>query len=115
MKLLATPRLLAVGLLAGSAMAQNSAAPQRPEIPLGLDLYLPVPEDNPITLEKVALGRKLFFDPILSRDLSLSCASCHDPERAFADERAVSVGVLGTKGNRNVPALINRGYGASFF
>ena len=40
----------------------------RPKIPLGLDLYLPVPEDNPLTKEKVELGRKLFFDPLLSRD-----------------------------------------------
>jgi cytochrome c peroxidase len=44
-------------------------------IPLGLDLYLPVPEDNPLTAEKIALGRMLFFDRRLSRDQSVSCAS----------------------------------------
>ena len=96
-------------------MAQTSKTPHRPEIPLGLDLYLRVPEDNPLTRESVALGRKLFFDPILSQDTSLSCATCHDPKRAFTDGRAVSVGVFGRKGTRSVPALINRAYGASHF
>jgi cytochrome c peroxidase len=84
-------------------------------IPLGLDLYLPVPEDNPPTAEKIALGRRLFHDRRLSRDRSISCASCHDRSRAFSDGRAVAVGVFGRKGRRNAPALINRGYGRSFF
>jgi cytochrome c peroxidase len=52
-------------------------------IPLGLDLYMPVPEDNPITAEKVELGRRLFHDRRLSRDGRVACASCHDPRRAF--------------------------------
>ena len=84
-------------------------------IPLGLDLYLPVPEDNPLTAEKIELGRQLFFDRRLSRDGSLSCASCHQPGRAFADGRAIAVGVDGRQGRRNAPALINRGYGRAFF
>lgn len=84
-------------------------------IPLGLDLYLPVPEHNPLTAEKIELGRQLFFDPRLSRDGSLSCASCHRPERAFADGRAIAVGVDGRQGRRSAPALINRGYGRAFF
>ena len=87
----------------------------RPTIPLGLDLYLPVPEDNSLTREKVELGRKLFFDPLLSRDETLSCAGCHDPERAFTDGRAISEGVFGRKGTRSVPMLVNRGYGRAFF
>jgi cytochrome c peroxidase len=78
-------------------------------IPLGLDLYLPAPEDNPLTPEKIAFGRELFFDKRLSRDGSVSCASCHDPERAFSDSRAVAAGVFGREGRRNAPALINRG------
>src|SRR6266567_9301453 len=84
-------------------------------IPLGLDLYLPVPEDNPLTIEKIELGRRLFSDRRLSRDNSISCSSCHDPERAFSDGRAIAIGVFGRKGKRNSPALINRGYGLSFF
>ena len=87
----------------------------RPKIPLGLDLYLPVPEDNPLAREKVELGRKLFFDPLLSRDQTLSCAGCHEPERAFTDGRAISQGVFAREGTRSVPTLVNRGYGRAFF
>ncbi|MDA2927909.1 cytochrome-c peroxidase [Acidobacteria bacterium AH-259-G07] len=92
--------LLAAALLAVFAAAKTSVASQRAEIPLGLDLYMSVPEDNPLTRQKVELGRKLFSDPILSRDKSLACAGCHDPERAFTDGRALSVGVFGRKGTR---------------
>jgi cytochrome c peroxidase len=84
-------------------------------IPLGLDLYLPFPEDNPLTAEKIEVGRRLFFDRRLSRDGSIACSSCHDPERAYSDGRPVAVGVLGRRGRRNSPALINRGYGRLFF
>jgi len=84
-------------------------------IPLGLDLYLPVPEDNPITREKVALGRRLFFDRRLSRDRSIACASCHNPKRGFSTPVSASIGVGGRRGRRNAPALINRGYGRAFF
>ena len=84
-------------------------------IPLGLDLYLPVPEENPLTAESIEQGRQLFFDRRLSRDSSISCSSCHDPERAFSDGRAIAIGVSGRKGRRNSPALINRGYGRLFF
>jgi len=114
-KLLVTVGLVTAALLAVLAGAQTSAVPRRPKIPLGLDLYLPCPEDNPLTAEKVALGRKLFFDPMLSRDETLACASCHDPRRAFTDGRAVSLGVFGRKGTRSAPSLINRGYGVSHF
>jgi cytochrome c peroxidase len=84
-------------------------------IPLGLDLYMPVPEDNPITHSKLELGRKLFHDRRLSRNRTVSCASCHDPARAFSDRRPLAVGVFGRVGKRHAPALINRGYGRSFF
>jgi cytochrome c peroxidase len=84
-------------------------------IPLGLDLYMPVPEDNPITPSKLELGRKLFRDRRLSRSGNVACASCHDPERAFSDSRPLAVGVFGRVGRRHAPALINRGYGRSFF
>jgi cytochrome c peroxidase len=83
--------------------------------PLGLDLYMPVPEANPLTAAKVELGRKLFFDKRLSRDRTLACVSCHDPKLGFSDGRAVARGINGAEGTRNSPALINRGYGAAFF
>jgi cytochrome c peroxidase len=86
-----------------------------PRLPLGLDLYRPAPDDNPLTVDKVSLGRRLFFDRRLSRDGSRSCASCHDPGRAFADRRPVARGVGGAIGDRNVPTLVNRAWGRSFF
>ena len=84
-------------------------------IPLGLDLYMPVPEDNPITEEKIALGRRLFFDRRLSRDGSIACTTCHDPNRAFSTAAAVATGIGGRQGRRNAPAIVNRGYGRAFF
>ena len=93
-----------------------AAGAERPvAIPLGLDFYMPVPEENPLTAEKIELGRRLFNDRRLSRDESRACASCHDPERAFSGDGAKSVGVFGRTGPRNVPAILNRGYGKSFF
>jgi len=83
--------------------------------PLGLDLYRPVPEDNPLTKERVALGRKLFFDKRLSRDGTVACATCHDPRRSFTDGRPVAVGIEKRAGTRNVPTLVNRVYGRVFF
>jgi len=84
-------------------------------IPLGLDLFMPVPESNPISEDKIELGRRLFGDRRLSRDRSISCATCHDPERAFSDARPVAIGIRRQIGRRNAPALINRGYGKAFF
>jgi cytochrome c peroxidase len=84
-------------------------------IPLGLDLYMPVPDDNRITEEKIELGRRLFNDRRLSRDRTIACASCHDPKRAFSDGRPVAIGVRGQLGRRSAPTLVNRGYGRAFF
>jgi cytochrome c peroxidase len=91
------------------------ADPQGLRVPLGLDAYVPVPENNPITKESVQLGRKLFFDKRLSRDRTLSCATCHDPQYAFTDARKLAVGVNGRTGDRRVPRIINRAYGKAFF
>ncbi len=101
--------------LALLATALGLSAAQSLQPPLGLDAFMPVPADNPLTPEKAALGRRLFLDPILSADRSISCASCHDPERSFTDDRPKSVGVFGRTGPRRVPKLLNRGYGRSFF
>ena len=101
------------GLAAIAVLA--AAAPVRFEPLLGLDAYLPVPEDNPLTAQKVALGERLFNDPLLSRDKSVSCATCHEPENGFTDRRPTAVGVFERRGTRRVPKLVNRGYGKSFF
>ncbi len=82
---------------------------------LGLDAYLAVPAENPLTMRKSELGKRLFFDKRLSADGSVSCAVCHEPERAFTDSRRVAVGAFGRVGTRRVPKLVNRGFGASFF
>ena len=85
------------------------------QIPLGLDRGLLAPPENPVTQEKAALGRRLFFDKRLSVDESLACSDCHQPRRAFSDGKRVAVGVKNQRGNRNTPAIINRTYGRSFF
>ena len=85
------------------------------QIPLGLDRGLLAPPENPVTPEKAALGRRLFNDPQLSTDNRLACSGCHQQKRAFTDGRRVAIGVGGQRGERNVPTLINRTYGRSFF
>jgi cytochrome c peroxidase len=74
-----------------------------------------IPADNPMTVEGVALGRKLFYDEILSLDYSISCGSCHSPASSFSDPNQFSSGVDGTLGNRQSMALINLGWGFGFF
>lgn len=86
-----------------------------PQPPLGLDLYMPVPETNPLSRTNAAQGRELFFDKRLARDGTLACASCHDPKVGFSDGHRVARGIGGLEGSRNSPALINRGYGTAFF
>ncbi len=66
-----------------------------------------IPTDNPQTVEGVALGRKLFFDPILSADNTQACADCHSPQNAFTDERQFSIGIDGISGDRNSMPLFN--------
>lgn len=77
--------------------------------PLGLP-PVPIPADNPPTAETVALGRRLYYDPILSVDNTISCASCHSPEHGFADGRVVSQGVQHRLGTRNSPTVLNAAY-----
>ena len=110
-----TASVLFVTLMAVPVVVLHPLALQRPEVPLGLDLYMPVADDNPLTREKVTLGRRLFSDTILSRNRRLACVTCHDPERAFTDGRPVAVGIFGRTGTRNVPTLVNRAWGKSFF
>jgi cytochrome c peroxidase len=66
-----------------------------------------IPANNPLTEEGVALGKKLFFDSILSGDGSQSCASCHNPKKAFTDQQQFSDGIQGKFGKRNAMPLFN--------
>jgi cytochrome c peroxidase len=68
------------------------------------------PEDNPFTEQGWQLGKKLFFDTRLSKDQSVSCASCHLPEKAFSDTVAFSLGFEQLEGTRNAPTLANAAY-----
>jgi cytochrome c peroxidase len=72
---------------------------------------------SPSTLRpaRVALGQKLFFEPRLSGDGTLACATCHDPARAFTDRRPVSVGIHGRVGQRNAPTVLNALYNKTQF
>jgi cytochrome c peroxidase len=74
-----------------------------------------IPEYNPQTPEKIALGEKLFFEPRLSADQTVACASCHNPDRAFTDGRPTSVGFKGRVGQRNASTILNALYNKSQF
>ena len=83
--------------------------------PLGLPA-IPQPDNNPITREKIALGRKLFFDRRLSLNDTFSCAMCHIPEQGFtSNELAMAVGVEGRSVRRNSPTIYNSAYAALLF
>ncbi|MGH7818282.1 MAG: cytochrome-c peroxidase, partial [Candidatus Binatia bacterium] len=66
-----------------------------------------LPDDNGMTPERVALGRKLYFDRRLSKDGTVACATCHDVSRGFTDRRSVSEGVADQLGRRNAPTTMN--------
>ena len=72
---------------------------------------IPVPHDNPQNADKIALGRALFFDTRLSRDQTVSCATCHDPGHAFTDGKVIAEGIGGAKGTRNTPSLVMAAFG----
>lgn len=76
---------------------------------------MPIPADNPMTVEGVALGRKLFYEKLLSGDNTMSCGACHSPQAAFSDPNQYSTGIDGVQGNRNSMALVNLGWNTSFF
>lgn len=83
-------------------------------VPKGF-LYPEVPVDNQPTKNRIELGKMLFFDPILSRDSSISCSTCHLQDKFFADNLKVSIGIEGRKGTRNAPSLINVAYQPTLF
>ncbi len=92
---------------------QRLAVPIGAQVKLNTPLGLPpilVPNDNPPTAETIALGRRLYYDPILSVDNSVSCATCHNPDLAFGDPKPVSIGVGHKFGARNSPTVLNSVY-----
>lgn len=96
--------MLSAALLLGSLLRAGD------EAPAGLS---PVqhPVKNPPTAAKIALGKQLYFDPRLSLDNTVSCASCHDPQKGWSNGAAVATGINGLKGGRSAPTIINAAYG----
>jgi len=107
-------------LVAGGVYAYHKTRDPDAEVPAGYVWRVPegfpvplVPEDNPMTREKVELGRRLFYDPRLSGDGTVSCATCHHPELAFTDGRSQSVGMQGSVHPRSAMSLTNVAYNAT--
>lgn len=92
--------------VAGVMTVQDQPAPRaNPALPL-----VTVPADNPQTEAKVALGAQLFFDPRLSADGTISCATCHDPDKAWANHDPVDTGIEGRRGTRNSGTILDAAY-----
>ncbi len=97
--------------LSSSGLSDISFSPT--PLQLKIPSYFPpmqIPADNPLTVEGVALGRKIFFDNVLSSDLTQSCSTCHKPENYFTDNLPTSKGVLGLNGRRSSMSLVNIGF-----
>jgi cytochrome c peroxidase len=111
--------LLPVALAALSALRTPGVQGVSDEFPAQVPYGLPEPwvepASNPGSAASYVLGRRLFFDTRLSIDHSVSCASCHQPAHGFADPAPLSQGALGRRTLRHAPALLNRGFGTSFF
>ena len=108
-------------MVAAARAAAAPGTPPAPESASAYDWHLPrgfptpaVPADNPMSDAKVALGRRLFFEPRLSITGHYSCGSCHEPARAFSDARRVAIGATGAALPHNAMALVNVAYNLSF-
>ena len=98
-----------------SGTPQQGTTPYNLVIPSGLP-QMQIPADNQLTVEGVALGRKLFYDPILSGNGKMACATCHNQNFAFTDSTfALSTGIDNVQGTRNSMPLFNLGYQKKFF
>jgi cytochrome c peroxidase len=94
--------------------AQPQGTPVAIQVPLGLP-PVSLPIENHPTANSIALGRRLFYDTRLSKDDTVSCASCHHPGFGFKDPRERSTGVAGAKGRRHAPTLVNAVYSSFLF
>lgn len=77
--------------------------------------FVPFPASNPYTVEKAALGKMLFFDPRLSRNKNMTCATCHNPSFGWEDATSLSTGAQNSQLPRHSPTIINAAWGKSFF
>ncbi len=97
-----------LSIYAGEASYSDKAQWQIPK-------QIPYPKDNPLTKEKIKLGKELFFDPRLSKNNDISCSSCHNPKYGWSDNRAKSIGDQNRVGRRNSPTVINSAFLQNFF
>jgi len=103
--------LLALAVIACQKELPDPVAEPEPLLALPPGFQSPVfPSGNELTPARWALGKRLFYDPVLSSDSTLSCGSCHHASKAFSDTVAFSPGVAGRPGVRNAPTLANIGY-----
>ncbi len=111
MKLTTTLTALTLAAFALPVMAQDNPRPE------GLAALgpPPIPADNPMTPEKIALGEKLYFDPILSGNYGMPCSACHRPEAGWAIQSPISFGYPGTTHWRNSQTIINSAYYGKLF
>ncbi len=100
----------AVSVLVLATVVPAGSGQQARGVPKGLP-PLEYPADNPPSDAKIALGMQLFFDGRLSRDNTVSCASCHDPKKGFSNGERFATGVRGQKGGRSAPTVVNTAYG----
>ncbi len=114
--LASTAMFLLIGSIAVNTHADPQSMPPKKtadkmeiEVPKGLP-PVAVPDDNPMSEAKVELGKLLYFDPRLSVDGTISCATCHDPAMAWAEHRRTSLGVHKQEGPRNAPTVLNTAY-----
>jgi cytochrome c peroxidase len=99
----------------GSGGGARAAKPaEESGVPAGLPA-LPVPDDNPMTPEKIELGKLLYFDKRLSKDKTIACVTCHDPTKGWAEHTPTSTGIDGQVGGRNSPTVVNAAYATSQF
>jgi cytochrome c peroxidase len=111
--------ILAGATLLPTYTTQDVSAEASPALPVGKPVAIkaplglppvPIPADNPPTAETIALGRRLYYDPGLSVDGTVSCATCHSPAMGFTDDKPVSNGVQNKTGTRSAPTVINSAY-----
>lgn len=116
--------LLALLLAFERRVVAQSFEKAEPVLPVGKQVAIPAPfglpavifpADNPPTAETMALGRRLFYDPALSADGTVACSTCHDPAKAFTDNKVVSTGIQNKTGIRNSPTVLNSAYSRSLF
>ena len=94
---------------------QSEMAVVKIKVPLGLTQNPPVPVENSMTVAKWNLGKKIYFDPVLSSNNMVSCASCHDPKMGFTDQSTVSTGINSNLGGMNSPSVYNSAYSLAQF